>query len=80
MAQPRTLEELAAMPGLTVGTGAVHSVLGVDRYTLNIMAREGKLPYACFFSGNRLHIVKSSFLEFMGYKEKKEKEDHHETL
>ena len=68
MAQPRTLAEVAAMPGLTIGTGAVHSVLGVDRYTLNIMAREGKLPYAYFFSGNRLHIVKSSFLEFMGYK------------
>lgn len=66
---PQTLAELAAMPGLTIGTGAVSSVLGVDRYTLNIMAREGKLPYACFFSGNRLHIVKKSFLDFMGYKE-----------
>ena len=63
-----TLQELAAMPALTIGTGIAHKLMGCDRYTLNIMAREGKLPFDSFFSGNRLHIVKASFLEFMGYK------------
>ena len=65
--RPLTLQDVAAMPGLTIGTGIAHQIMECDRYTLNIMAREGKLPFAHYFSGNRLHIVKKSFLEFMGY-------------
>ena len=61
------LRELAAMPGNTVGTKTASRFLGCDRWTLSVMAKEGKLPFRYFFSGNRLHIVKASLLDFLGY-------------
>lgn len=65
-----TLEELAELPGYTVGTKIAAEFLGADRYSLNIAAKAGRLglPYA--FSGNRLKISKAALLEYCGWKGK----------
>lgn len=65
--QTMTVEELAALPGVTVGSKEASAVLGCDRYALNIAAKNGELGLQCFFSGNRLKISKASLLEFCGY-------------
>lgn len=62
-----TVEELAALPGVTVGTKEAAAVLGCDRYSLNIAAKQGTLNLAHTFVGNRLKISKASLLEFCGY-------------
>lgn len=62
-----TLEELAAMPGNSVGTKEAAEVLGCSRWGLTLAAKQGQLglPYA--FSGNRLKISKAALLEYCGY-------------
>ncbi len=62
-----TVEELAAMPGTTVGTKEAAAVLGCDRYSLNIAAKQGTLGIKHTFVGNRLKFSKSDLLEFCGY-------------
>lgn len=64
-----TIEEFAALPGPTVGTKEVSAVLGCDRYSLNIAAKEGKLGLPYVFSGNRLKISKAAVLALCGYTE-----------
>lgn len=63
-----TLEEVAAMPGNSVGTKIAAELIGCDRYSLNIAAKEGTLGLPFVFSGNRLHISKAALLEFCGAK------------
>lgn len=62
-----TLDELAAYPKATVGTKIASEILGCDRYSLNIAAKQGTLNAEYFFSGNRLHISKAWLLHFCGY-------------
>lgn len=62
-----TVEELAAMPGVHVGTKEAAAVLGCDRYSLNIAAKQGTLNIAHTFVGNRLKISKVALLEYCGY-------------
>lgn len=38
-------------------------------YYLNVSAKEGKLPFAHIFIGNRLKIFKKDFFEKLGIKE-----------
>ena len=63
-----TIEELAAIPGNSVGTKEAAEVLGCTRWGITLAAKQGQLglPYA--FSGNRLKISKAALLEYMGYK------------
>ena len=68
-----TVEELAALPVVSVGTKEAAAVLGCDRYSLNIAAKQGTLNIAHMFVGNRLKISKAALLEYCGYA-KKEKE------
>lgn len=65
-----TVEELAAYPKPAVGTKIAAEILGVDRYSLNVAAKEGRLAADHFFSGNRLYISKAWLLKFCGYEEK----------
>ena len=51
-----TIEELAAVPGQSVGSKEAAAILGCDRYALNIAAKQGTLNLPYFFSGNRLKI------------------------
>lgn len=62
-----TLEELAALPGNSVGTKEAAEVLGCSRWGLSLAAKQGNLglPYA--FSGNRLKISKAALLEYCRY-------------
>lgn len=62
-----TLEELAALPGNSVGTKEAAEVLGCSRWGLSLAAKQGNLglPYA--FSGNRLKISKMALLEYCRY-------------
>lgn len=62
-----TVEELAALPGVHVGTKEAAAVLGCDRYSLNIAAKQGTLNIAHTFVGNRLKISKAALLEYCGY-------------
>ena len=62
-----TLDELAAYPKATVGSKIASEILGCDRYSLNIAAKNGTLNADYFFSGNRLHISKAWLLHFCGY-------------
>lgn len=62
-----TLDELAAWPKATVGSKEAAQILGCDRYSLNIAAKQGTLNAEYFFSGNRLHISKAWLLHFCGY-------------
>ncbi len=62
-----TVEELAALPGVHVGTKEAAAVLGCDRYSLNISAKQGTLKIAHTFVGNRLKISKAALLEYCGY-------------
>ena len=70
-----TIEELAAVPGQSVGSKEAAAILGCDRYALNIAAKQGTLNLPYFFSGNRLKISKAALLEYCGYA-KKEKPTH----
>ena len=63
-----TLDELAALPGVQVGTKEAAAVLGCDRYSLNISAKQGTLKIAHTFVGNRLKISKAALLEYCGYR------------
>ena len=63
-----TLEELAAMPGNSVGTKIAAHFLGTSRWGLSLAAKEGKLGLPFVFSGNRLKISKAALLEYCGYK------------
>lgn len=62
-----SLDELAAYPGVHVGTKEAAAVLGCDRYSLNIAAKQGTLGIKHTFVGNRLKISKASLLEYCGY-------------
>ena len=73
MAYRMTPEELAALPGVTVGTKEAAAVLGCDRYALNIAAKQGTLNITHTFVGNRLKFSKASLLEFCGYIQEEKK-------
>ena len=62
-----TVEELAAFPGVHVGTKEAAAVLGCDRYSLNIAAKQGTLTLDHTYVGNRLKISKAALLEYCGY-------------
>lgn len=62
-----TLEEFAAIPKMFVGTKEVAELLGTSRWGLSLAAKDGKLSFDYFFSGNRLKISKASVLKFCGY-------------
>lgn len=62
-----TVQEMAASDKLLLTPKEASTVLGCGPYALNILAKEGRLPFKYFFSGNRLKIVKASLLEFLGY-------------
>ena len=64
------IEELAAVPGQSVGSKEAAAILGCDRYALNIAAKQGTLNLPYFFSGNRLKISKAALLEYCGYAKK----------
>lgn len=68
-----TLDELAALPGNSVGTRIASKFLGVSQWGLSLAAKEGKLGLPYVFSGNRLHISKAALLEYCGYKPQAEK-------
>ena len=61
-----TIEELAAVPGQSVGSKEAAAILGCDRYALNIAAKQGTLNLPYFFSGNRLKISKGNRTGFDG--------------
>lgn len=63
-----TLEELAAMPGNSVGTRIASEFLGVSQWGLSLAAKQGQLGLPYVFSGNRLKISKAAILEYCGYK------------
>ena len=65
-----TLEELAALPKRTVGTDVIAHFLEMDRFNVTLMARQKMFPpeNKCYFSGNRLHVMKNSLLAYLGYK------------
>lgn len=63
-----TLEQIAAMPGNSVGTKEAASILGISRWGLTLAAKQGQLGLPYVFSGNRLKISKSALLEYCGYK------------
>ena len=67
-----TVEELAALPGVHVGTKEAAAVLGCDRYSLNIAAKQGTLNIPHLFVGNRLKISKAALLEYCGYIKREE--------
>ena len=53
-----TVEELAALPGVHVGTKEAAAVLGCDRYSLNIAAKQGTLNIA----HNKYQFLSSAYL------------------
>ena len=65
-----TLEELDALPQRTVGTDVTAHFLEMDRFNVTLMARQKMFPpeIKCYFSGNRLHVMKNSLLSYRGYK------------
>lgn len=63
-----TLQELAALPGNTVGTKEAAEVLGCSRWGLSLAAKQGQLGLPFVFSGNRLKISKAALLEYCGWK------------
>ena len=65
-----TLEELVALPQRTVGTDVTAHFLEMDRFNVTLMARQKMFPpeIKCYFSGNRLHVMKNSLLAYLGYK------------
>jgi hypothetical protein len=65
-----TLEELDALPQRTVGTDGTAHFLEMDRFNVTLMARQKMFPpeIKCYFSGNRLHVMKNSLLAYLGYK------------
>lgn len=68
--QNMTLDDLAKLPGRTVGTAVAAHFLEMDRWNVTLMARQRILPFPedqYYFSGNRLHIVKDSLLAMFGY-------------
>ncbi len=66
-----TLEDLAALPQQTVGTDVAAHFLEMDRFNVTLMARQKIFPpeIKFHFSGNRLHVVKSSLLSYLGYQQ-----------
>ena len=63
-----TLEELAAMPGNSVGTKIAAEFLGTSQWGLSLAAKQGTLGLPYVFSGNRLKISKAALLEYCGWK------------
>ena len=63
-----TLQELAALPGNTVGTKEAAEILGCSRWGLSLAAKQGQLGLPFVFSGNRLKISKAALLEYCGWK------------
>lgn len=66
-----TLDDIAAMDSVLIGTKEVSQATGTDRYTVNRMAAEGDV-FGCkpYFVGRKGVWVKISRLEFlknMGY-------------
>lgn len=47
--------------------------LKCDPYSLNIMAKKGKLPFPHIMVGNRLKIPKKPFLNYLGVSEEEVK-------
>jgi len=68
IANPATLEELAALPGYSVGTRIAAKFLGTSQWGLTLAAKAGALGLKHTFSGNRLYISKADLLEYCGYK------------
>ena len=62
-----TIEDLIALPDLTVGTAITAHFLEMDRWNVTLAARQGTLPVENHFSGNRLHVVKRDILRYLGY-------------
>lgn len=63
-----TLEELAAIPGNSVGTKIASEILGTSQWGLTQAAKNGRLGLPFVFSGNRLKISKAALLDYCGYK------------
>ena len=63
-----TAQELAALPGNSVGTKEAAEVLGCSRWGITLAAKQGQLGLPFFFSGNRLKISKAALLEYLRYK------------
>lgn len=65
-----TVEDLAALPQRTVGTDVTAHFLEMDRFNVTLMARQKDLPpeIRFHFSGNRLHVMKNSLLEYLGWR------------
>lgn len=66
-----TAQELAALPGNSVGTKEAAEILGVSRWGLSLAAKEGRLGLPYVFSGNRLKISKAALLEYIGWTDEK---------
>ncbi len=66
-----TAQELAALPGNSVGTKEASEILGVSRWGLSLAAKEGRLGLPYVFSGNRLKISKAALLEYIGWTDEK---------
>lgn len=64
-----TMKDVASLERATIGTKEAAELLGTDRYTVTLLFRKKRLPVEHFFSGNRLHIVKNSLLEYLGYRQ-----------
>ena len=64
-----TVEELAALPQRTVGTDVMAHFLEMDRFNVTLAARQKMFPpeIKCYFSGNRLKVMKNSLLDYLGY-------------
>lgn len=69
-----TLQELAALPGNSVGTKIASEFLGVSQWGLSLAAKQGQLGLPFVFSGNRLKISKAALLEYCGWKPEADRE------
>lgn len=60
-----TVNDLRTMTRECLTPAIVASVIGGDPHIIRTKAKEGKLEYPYFFSGNRLKIPRLAFINFM---------------
>ena len=78
MADRITFDDLKAMTEDWISPDVAASVLRMDKGRLITYAKEGRTPFACRISGNRVLVNRKSLLKEFGQleDEKQEKADH----
>lgn len=61
-----TLSELRTCGQPVVRPQDVASILGMHPQYINLMAKQGELPFRFIRSGNRTKLIRKSVLEFLG--------------